>query len=70
MSNRKALLLTFIICGLFAFVIIYTYNYRIHVFEWIKNIFFAMGCWYGIKLTYKMIITPDSNEKYLEAHSR
>jgi len=65
---KKNIFISFIICALLTFVLIYMANYHFLIFHVIKNILFGLGCITLFWLVYKMVETPwgqTSNTKFL-----
>lgn len=63
MSKTKSILLTTIITGLLAFVIVYFYQFNMYIFNGIRNVLMAVGCVYGIKLLYHVVVSPWGERK-------
>lgn len=59
----KNVVLSILIDALLVFVLLYAANYRVHVYEVLKNILFGLGCMSMFGLVYKMVACPWGKDK-------
>jgi len=62
----KNAVLSILIDALLVFVLLYTASYRVHVYEVLKNILFALGCASMFGLVYKMVSCPWGEDRVVD----
>lgn len=66
----KNAVLSILIDALLVFVLLYAANYRVHVYEVLKNILFGVGVATMFGLVYRMVSCPWGKDKATEMSLR